>query len=449
MRKKPSFGPLSSSCLRALLLSLVLTASPLATQQARAEGFGLNEWSARGIALGGAAVARTPDASAVAYNPALITKLKGTHIQAGMSFISPSGTIRYTDNDGVRGAQSPRDDTWPVPNFYLSTQLNDNWYLGVGQFSRFGLGFSYPHNWKGRFNIYSVGLETASINPVIAWKATEKLSLAAGFEAQYLRLDLNKRVQRQLHPPADPLTGEVEVDSDISKATSVGFGFNVAAHYQISDQWAVGAQYRSAMKQRAEGKNEFSMIENKSAHGDDVVMNGLFKDSDVHGTVIMPESFSFGLAWEPNEQWSFEAGAIWTRWSSFRTLRIHFSEPQKSSVPGVSHVSESKKHWSDAWRINFGAEYKPVDWLALRAGILWDQSPMTDHYADYLVPSNDRFTYSVGVGFFLDAWSLDLGYAYIDIQDRYWQKSDELGTLHSRTKNADTHIVSASVGYHF
>ena len=49
-------------------------------------GFGLYEGSARGNALGGTLVGRADDPSAIYYNPAGITQLKGTQIEGGATF---------------------------------------------------------------------------------------------------------------------------------------------------------------------------------------------------------------------------------------------------------------------------------------------------------------------------------------------------------------------------
>ncbi len=62
---------------------------------AMAEGFALYEYSARGVALGGAMVAKKPDASAVVCNPAQITRLKGGHVMAGVSMVSPAGKMKW------------------------------------------------------------------------------------------------------------------------------------------------------------------------------------------------------------------------------------------------------------------------------------------------------------------------------------------------------------------
>lgn len=50
---------------------------------AKAEGFSLTQWSARGLALAGGMVGRADDPSAIAYNAAGITRLPGTHVMVG------------------------------------------------------------------------------------------------------------------------------------------------------------------------------------------------------------------------------------------------------------------------------------------------------------------------------------------------------------------------------
>jgi long-chain fatty acid transport protein len=398
-----------------------------------AEGFALYEWSARGIALGGATVAREPDASTVAYNPALMTKLHGIHIQGGFSAITPDGRMQTTSG-GVTQSTTLKPATWVVPHLYYTQQLSDRWFVGVGEFSRFGLGFEYPHNWPGRQNVYQVKLNTASINPNVAWKATDNLSLAAGVEFVYVKLDLKKRTV--LPNPA------WEIDSDIQDAEDVSPGFNLAAHYQFNDQWAAGLSYRSQTKVRAWGDVDFNDV-NGNIPGP--VYNAAVKDGTAHAEVVFPDSVAGGVSFTPIPELSFEVGATWTRWSTFRSLRIHI--PQTIANP--EGISESKKMWDDAWRLNAGVEWKALDWMTLRAGYIWDQSPMTEEYEDYLVPTDGRNMYSVGVGFQYDAWTLDLAYAYIDAKGRSYSSNTETHVLDSKAKSTRTDIVSMTLGYEF
>ena len=404
-----------------------------------AEGFGLYEYSARGLALGGATVARKPDASAVAWNPALLTRLPGVNIMAGMTLIRPSGSMDIWDESGNKHAVSLRDSLWPVPHAYYTHQINDRFTFGIGEFSRFGLGLEYPNNWPGRFNIYEVALTSASLNPNLAWKATDKLSLAAGVELVYVNLDLKKR--NKVNLPG----GSMEVDANIQDATTWGVGFNLAAHYQFNEQWAAGLTYRSQVRVHAKGDMEFSLVSNDSALPDasvEGIFSNNFKNGGAHSTVYLPDAITGAVSYSPTPKLSVELAATWTRWSSFRHLNIH--------IDTLAAPSNSNKHWSDAWRISAGVEYALTDWLDLRAGYTFDQSPMEGQYADYLVPTSDRDIYSVGLGFKHNAWTADVAYAYISAGRRSYKPNNETHVLRSKTNGGNnTQLFSLSIGYSF
>ncbi|WP_287439675.1 outer membrane protein transport protein, partial [Desulfovibrio sp.] len=106
---------------------------------AMAEGFALTEWSARGLGLASGMVGRADDVSAIAYNAAGITQLPGVQVMGGMGLIAPMGTLSL---DTIHGKQetTTKPAVWAAPHAYASWQLNDSLWLGLGVFSRFGLG---------------------------------------------------------------------------------------------------------------------------------------------------------------------------------------------------------------------------------------------------------------------------------------------------------------------
>ena len=131
----------------AVLVALGLVTGAVST--ASAEGFAISTLSARGGAFGGGAasgmVARADDASAVAYNPAGLTQVPGTQIMAGLAAVALN-----LDLDTENHWCSNSHQVWPIPHFYLSHQLNDKFWLGVGMFTRWGLGHSYPDGWASK-----------------------------------------------------------------------------------------------------------------------------------------------------------------------------------------------------------------------------------------------------------------------------------------------------------
>jgi long-chain fatty acid transport protein len=279
---------------------------------------------------------------------------------------------------------------------------------------------------------------TASVNPVVAWKATDKLSLALGVELLYATLGMKKRVDIPVAPGVS-----FEVDSNIRDADDLGIGFNLATHYQFNNQWAIGFQYRSPIRITAEGDVRFEYLGPNNQQLQSAFAQN-FRNGKVKGTVTLPDSLAGGIAFSPTPDISVEVGAVWTRWSSHKSLDIH--------MPDGMPTSRNPAKWKDTWRITVGLEYEALDWLTLRAGYNWTESPMTDKYEDYTVPTNDRHTYTVGVGLHNDNWSVDLAYLYVQCQPRHYRENSVStggnGTIAS-SSNFHAHEMAFSIGYKF
>ena len=335
-----------------LLLAACLLAAPQLTGKAQAEGFALSDFGARGTALAGGMVARADDPSAVAWNPAGITQLPGTQIMVGMTAIQPSGTVDTVDRFGIGRSTDVDKHTWANPHAYLTHQFSDNLWGGIGIFSRIGLGNSYPTNWPGRENLKYVSLKTVSLNPNLAFKINDNLSLAVGLEFMYATMLMKKDGDLGKMTGSPLLSGRY--DQQMLTGSSIAPGFNIAAHYKFNDEWAAGLTYRSRVKQAVRGHVEF---ENKNP------VPGLVNlpNSDLHGNLNLPDTISFGVMWKPMETLSFEAGTVYTVWSNYRSLNIHMDNPQYGTA-------YSPKNWRDTWGFNVSAEYKALDWLTLRGG---------------------------------------------------------------------------------
>ena len=450
---------MATFCARlAVLICLLAPAFLFAPKTAQAEGFALYQWGARGTALAGAMVARTPDASAVAYNPALLTGLPGKQVMAGVVGVRPTARIYNVGYGETRN----KTEIHPIPHLYYTHQINDDLFFGIGLLTRFGLGLTYPSDWPGRFNTYDVGLTTLSLNPSLAWKATERLSLGLGLEVMYVSLDLKRRSRVPFALPIAPgvnAASSMEVDAKISDAQGWGIGGNVGMHYQINDQWAVGIHYRSPVQVRANGDITFANLgieEGRPGAGNPVAEAGAnagfnqnFRNGTARSTVTLPDSIAFGIAWEPTPKLSVEAGGIWTRWSTFDSLDIE--------MPGDLPTSVNPKKWKDVWRLNVGVEYQALDWLILRAGYAWDQAPHPKAWQDYLSPTDDRHVACVGLGFqWSDAWTLDLAYSYIRPKNRFYRddppgmpgsRPNASGTVRGSTRNMYTQVFEMSLGY--
>ena len=402
---------------------LVLVGSQLSF----AAGFGFNEWSARGSALGGAMVGRADDPSAIVTNPAGITQLDGLQVLTGFVAIHPEVDVRTTN----QWSSSDKDALWIPPHFYATWKVNDRYSIGLGAFSRFGLGAIFDEDWPGRYNSYEAIMESISINPNVAVKVTDKLSAAFGVEAMHMRLSQKKKVN-VLGPDFD-----ANLESD-----GMGYGFNMALHYQPCQYAKLGLSYRSPVEMKLNGDADFTGVPEPQKS------MGFFPDTAASGSVTLPDSFFFGVALYPVEKLSVEVGAVYTLWSKYDKLTVNYGELLNPFDPTSDQLT-TPKNWEDVWRFHAGLEYAAMDWLDLRVGYVFDQSPIQDDTIDYMVPANDRHVFSGGLGFHGDNWVVDVMYYYLKIMDRDIDARLAEGVLDGEIDNADAHTIGLSVGYKF
>ena len=164
----------------------------------------------------------------------------------------------------------------------------------------------------------------------------------------------------------------------------------------------------------------------------------------------MPDQFALGVNYQPNEKWNFEAGVTYFVWSAYKRLDIHLEGPNNDLL------TDGAKQWHDYWGFNVSAEYRPLDWLALRLGYIYETSPLNEGHADFIAPTNGRQYFTGGVGFMWDKWALDLGYAYIKVRDVTYRDMGvlssggmELVRFNGRSHRSHAHSMGASLSYTF
>lgn len=64
-----------------------------------------------------------------------------------------------------------------VPNFYFVAPLSPRWSVGLGVNAPYGLVTDYGDAWIGRFQAIKSSIRTINVNPGVAWKAANNVSL--------------------------------------------------------------------------------------------------------------------------------------------------------------------------------------------------------------------------------------------------------------------------------
>ena len=176
------------------------------------------------------------DASTAGGNPAAMTRLDRSQLQAGFMGIYPD--IKFDVNSSSFGGNDGGNAGYfsPVLTLYYVHSVSPDLKLGLGVGSYFGLGLSYSNEWAGKYYVQSASFTTAAINPTIGYKIAPWLSIGGGVNVVQGKLSERVAVNTLLEPD----DGRLKYD-----ASDVGYGYNLGVLVEFSPQTRVGVTYLS------------------------------------------------------------------------------------------------------------------------------------------------------------------------------------------------------------
>ncbi|MDI6854663.1 MAG: outer membrane protein transport protein [Deltaproteobacteria bacterium] len=387
--------------LSALVSAAVLTAA-LPLPPVRAAGFALMQQGTAAMGQGNAFVAEASDPSAIFYNPAGISQLTRPELYIGT-------TYNYPDREfhGPGGFSQTNHRIYRSPSIYLVYPFNDHVAAGFGFFVPFGLGSAWHPEWAGRYITTFSDLKTYNFNPVLSIKILENLSVAMGPNFLWTSAELKRKIPIFAGPVQLP-DGESKLEGDAS-----GAGFNFGVLYEPAAGFKVGVSYRSHIAVNYEGDLEL------------VLPRPFPAQPKIPGTVKLtfPPSVTAGISLSRFQPLTVNFDVTWTGWSSYDRLDIKLSRPILVNGVLTSTISQPK-NWNDAWAFRFGANYQVNENMKIRAGYIYDLTPVPDETFEPQVPDADRHIFTVGSD--LKVWRLTLGIAYNYILTESRDKNNRL-----------------------
>lgn len=409
-----------------------------------------------GRAFSGAST-HTGDASAVFFNPGALGRLHGgslslagyvvvpsTEFHDGGSRLAPplGGAPLSGGNGGDAGV------TTLIPNVYAAHELTDQFVLGLGINAPFGVHSRYEPGWQGRYQALDSEIRSLNVNPSLALRLNEQLSLGLGLDLQFLDAKLTNAIDfgslclGMLGPAACAPRGLLPQRADGHlrlTGDSVGMGYNLGILYAPSADTRLGAAYRSRIEHQLAGDADFTV----PAAALPLTAGGRFTDTRLHSEITLPDTVSFGLYHRFHPRWAVTAEALWTHWSLIKSLDIRFSSPQPASV--------QPQDWRDTWRAALGLEYGFAPDLSFRLGVAYDQTPIPDaRRRSPRIPDSDRVWLAAGLSF-RPAPHLTLhgGYAHLFFQEAPIQSLGATGDLLAGHYSSAIDIVGLQFDWRF
>lgn len=406
-------------------LALGLAAALLAPQVAGAEGFAINEWSAEGVAMGGARMFAEDDAANVAYNPASITKVKGEVMKSSYTYLSPHGSYKLYDsnNDEIKGEPTHNKvhAGWAVGSYYVR-QINDKEWFGIGAFPRFAMVSEFERGSKASSNAFFSKLNGVSVTPTYAHKFDKKWSAAVGAEINYVGLELQKNAYAT---PAMNV-GSVQIEGE-----SYALGWNAAANYTFDDKNEIGVVYRSRITHSLEA--------DAKAYSSIPAYKGT---ANAYGVVTLPDSWDIGYNHKFDKKTRMELKATRTNWSTYDALNVYFDKPIFGKPAALSD-----KNWENGWRYAIGLEHNLSDKYTVMAGFAFDESSIPNDGGDFIVPTGLRRTYSIGARYNDKKQTVAVALGWMDVGNLDFEGHPEKGDAYKSAHAYDSFTKIASISY--
>jgi long-chain fatty acid transport protein len=348
------------------ILSL-LSASLFFPTSLQALGFRIPNQDAEATARGNAFIATADNPSAIYYNPAGITQIKGTEAQFGIHAISVNSHFEGANGSGN---SDTKFEVQAVPEFYAVVTPDQKPYsFGLGVYAPFGLGLQWPGNAPFHNFAEEGRLQYVTLSPVVAWEILPGLSLAAGPTVDFSTVMLRRGI------------GMVPGDEFHFRGEGWAFGAKAGLRYQPFEKWVLGVSYFSPTEVNYTGRSSLKPI----VPGE--------KGTSVR--VPFPQYIMGGISYRPNPRWNIEVGVDWTDWDTLNTVTFKGTAVGDAPFP---------LNWKSSYLAHLGAtRYLPNNWW-VAAGYFFSENSTTDKDFNPIVPDTDLHVASVGFGHKGDRW---------------------------------------------
>ncbi len=374
-----------------------------------ASGFGLYEASTKAHALGGAALGRAIDGSANFLNPATLADFTNTVVTTGFVTEHPRARMK------VDGRKSTGMDAGPflLPYFHAVVPLPWDFAFGLGFMPEYGLGSDYTKDWALAANSHDTTVLSATINPNLACRLTDKWSVGGGF--RFLYFDFEQHAY-----PVKGVRYRLKGDNDMED-----FGWQIGTSYDLLPNFAVGLVYKSETKVDVVGTSRMKLP---------APTNGRAATE-----LDLPQSLTAGFNWDIVENWHLGSTFSWFDWSSVGTLDFHLNTVHKPVI----------LEWEDTYRIVVAPSWDFVkDWTWM-----WSYGYETDccgKQDSTMLPPSERHMLATGLAWHATA-NLEFALSYgLILMEGHSSRCTIDGVRHHYTAHAAlSHAAGFSVSYSF
>lgn len=355
------------------------------------DGFRLPYQGSAAAGQAEAFAAQADDPSALYYNPAGLTQLRGFQLYTGANFVG--GQVSFTGPTGqtARGDLGGSAAFPPPSHFYITANLSDLGFkvlgpltVGLGVNTPFGLITRYPDEAPFASVVTHANLPLIDIKPTLAYRITQYLSVGLGADIYTFASFLGEGQFELKTRPAPGVSTELN-----GNGTSTGFNASllVTPFRNAEDKpiLNLGFIYRSQAILHLTGQT---------------LVNGT-PLADAKTTLVLPQVLTAAVAVWPIRtefhEWKVEYDMDFVGWNAFRSFDVELSGGNTVRTP---------QNWKTIYGFSIGSEFKwlrptllPYWDIAVRAGFQRSHTPVPAQYFTPAIPDANWNIFAVGAGF--------------------------------------------------
>ncbi|CDT84749.1 Long-chain fatty acid transport protein precursor [Vibrio coralliirubri] len=401
------------------LLSAAVAVGLLSTSTVtHAAGFQLAEYSATGLGRAYAGEAAMADgADAQWRNPAMLTYLEGTQVSVGAIYVDPNIDIDGTSTSMMGQSTSSNSSDFAhsavIPNFYVSHKYNDKFALGFAAGTNYGMETDLGKDFGGANHGNEASVTTMELNLNAAYQVLESVSIGGGIRYIMAEGSFGAVSTANSLVPMPQGTALKYMDGD-----DTAWGWQVGTAWQINENNRLGFTYKSEVDLTLEGHANGAAFDKAAAKNGGL---GAIKPK-YNGSMqlALPATAELASFHQLSDKVAVHASVNWTNWSSFKELVADIPEFGPDRTQDIK-----EENWEDNYRFAIGTTYQMTPKLALRSGIAYDTSAVSEEHRTATIPETDRTWLSIGAGYqWSEQLTLDAGFTYILAKDAKMVEDD-------------------------
>jgi len=328
-----------------------------------------------GIGYGSVGFAsRAQDAGTVWGNPAGMTRFDHDQLTAGATALYLQAPFKPDDDNTIEGHNGSISEFFGSGNLAYIHSVSPKLKLGISMQNFFGLALNWNAGWVGRYEAAKVQLIAPQVQPTIAYKVNDWLSVGAGAAVTVGYLYDKKRIDNpRVNDGQDKGDGKLKI-----KDTDVAVQGNIGIMIEPREDTRIGLRYLTQTK--------LNFNDNPKITGVDGISNGTKEELDLG--IKMPRALNLSVFHQINDRWAVMADLGWEQWSQFGRIDV--------GVGDGAIERNVDAGFKDVWHYGIAGQYRYSPTWMFTGGFAYDSSFSNNDTRPAALPLQAMYRYGAG-----------------------------------------------------